>query len=777
MRCDIFRSGITVLFLLLSFQLYSKQYVVSGYVRDNSSNESLISATVFDTISTKGIITNAYRYYTIILQEGDVNLRFSYSGYQTQYCKFDLKKDTLLNVSLSPVTELSEVVVVGDRKGLAAEGNQMSAISIPKQVIQNLPSLAGEVDVIKSIQLLPGVQSGSEGSTGLYVRGGGPDENLILLDGVPLYNVNHLGGLFSVFNADAIKDVTLYKGNFPARFGSRLSSVLDVRQNDGNAKTYHGTVSVGLLATRSNFEGPIYKEKTTFNISARRTYFDLLMQPIIMSLGAGDNALNTAGYYFYDLNARFSHKFSESDRLTVSFYSGDDAAYFNYRYKDKSELEKNNFGLRWGNIVTSVNWSHVYNSKLFSELMVSYTRYRFRVNTGYEYKNKEDSSYTESFGMKFSSNVDDVTAQYNLDYNPHPNHYLKFGVNYIFHIFKPSVMTYKYQMEAIPLDTTIGAKQLYTHETALYAEDTWDIHKRVKLNYGLRGSFYFTDKKVYPSVEPRVGLRLLLMKDFSFKASYSFMSQYIHLLSSSNLTLPTDLWVPVTSKIPAMKSHQVAGGLFYDLLNQVHFSVEAYYKLMNNIIEYKDGSSYMLSPEGWEEKVVVGKGWSYGVEFLIQRNIGKISGWIAYTWSKSQRLFDREGMVLNYGKPFYAKYDRRHDLSIVLIYKPTKKIDLSATFIYATGNRGSLSTQVAPDGTPLYEERNNYSLPDYHRLDLGINFHFARKKQREGEHILNISCYNVYNHKNPYMVYVDGNDLIGVSLFPIIPSISYTFKF
>ena len=411
MRCDIFRSGITVLFLLLSFQLYSKQYVVSGYVRDNSSNESLISATVFDTISTKGIITNAYGYYSIILQEGDVNLRFSYSGYQTQYCKFDLKKDTLLNVSLSPVTELSEVVVVGDRKGLGAEGNQMSAISIPKQVIQNLPSLAGEVDVIKSIQLLPGVQSGSEGSTGLYVRGGGPDENLILLDGVPLYNVNHLGGLFSVFNADAIKDVTLYKGNFPARFGSRLSSVLDVRQNDGNAKTYHGTVSVGLLATRLNFEGPIYKEKTTFNISARRTYFDLLMQPIIMSLGAGDNALNTAGYYFYDLNARFSHKFSESDRLTVSFYSGDDAAYFNYRYKDKSELEKNNFGLRWGNIVTSVNWSHVYNSKLFSELMVSYTRYRFRVNTGYEYKNKEDSSYTESFGMKFSSNVDDVTVE------------------------------------------------------------------------------------------------------------------------------------------------------------------------------------------------------------------------------------------------------------------------------------------------------------------------------------------------------------------------------
>lgn len=767
---------VILLFCMLFCFVYSNQYVVSGYVRDSLSNESLISATVYDTISKKGVISNAYGYYSIILPEGNVNLRFSYAGYNYTFCDFYLKSDTMINVSLSSETKLNEVVVVGNTKGLGAEGSQMSSISISKQILQNVPGLAGEVDVIKTIQLLPGVQSGSEGSTGMYVRGGGPDENLILLDGVPLYNVNHLGGLFSVFNADAIKDVTLYKGNFPARFGSRLSSVVDVRQNDGNAKSYHGTVSVGLLSTKLNVEGPIFKEKTSFNISARRTYFDLLLQPLIALMNS-DGSTNLAGYYFYDLNARLSHKFSDFDRLTFSFYSGDDVAYYNFRYKEQSYAEKQKFGMKWGNIVTSLNWSHVYNSKLFSDLMVSYTRYRFKLNMGWNYTEKETSDYSESMGMSFSSNIDDVTAQYNFDYKPHQNHNIKFGANYIFHIFRPSVVSYNYDYMEFPLDTAINSQQIYTHETALYIEDTWDIHRIFKLNYGLRGAMYFTHHKCYPSLEPRVGMRLLFLKDFSFKASYSYMSQYVHLLSSSNLTLPTDLWVPVTDKIPAMRSWQVAGGLFYDLLNQVHFSLEAYYKLMNNIIEYKDGASYMLSPEGWEEKIVVGKGWSYGVEFMAQRNVGKISGWIAYTWSRSQRLFDRDGMTLNYGKPFFAKYDRRHDLSVVLIYKPTKKIDLSATFIYSTGNRGSLSTQIAPDGTPLYDERNNFVLPDYHRLDLGVNFHFARKKQRKGEHVLNISCYNVYNHKNPYMVYVDGTSLIGVALFPIIPSISYTFKF
>ncbi|MBR5238052.1 MAG: TonB-dependent receptor [Paludibacteraceae bacterium] len=784
-------NSLLLLLLLCPMFLFAQKYTVRGYVMDASSSETMISATVYDEINQRGTATNPYGFYTITLPKGENRLRFSYVGYSTRTILLNLTSDTVLNVKLLSSNVLDEVEVVSQRSQMGVEGSQMSAIEVPIQFIKGIPAIGGEIDIVKALQLLPGVQSGGEGQTGLYVRGGGPDENLILLDGVPLYNINHMGGMFSVFNADAIKNVTLYKGNFPSRFGGRLSSVIDVRQKDGDAQNYHGALTIGLLSAKLNVEGPIWKDHTTFNVSARRTHFDWFI-PIFYGVGTptvGSPLREYMGYSFWDVNAKVSHKFSDTDRLSASFYMGDDYMYSNVTEKLDTYTAKSKKNWTWGNLVSSLNWTHVYSPQLFSNAIVSYTRYRFRLGVKMDEKNTNPNDYVDShYDMDYNSNIEDITAQYNFDYKPHHAHDIKFGAQYTFHIFKPTVTSiYQQAFDTLTtnsMDTTYGDTPTYTHEAALYVEDNWDIHRRLRMNIGLRGSIYSVAGKVYPSLEPRVGLRILLMDDLSFKASYQYVTQYLHLLSSSNVTLPIDLWVPVTANIPPMHSHQVAGGFFYNLMDLVDFSVEGYYKTMDNVLEYKDGASFVSSTTGWEEKVNVGRGWSYGVEFLAQRTIGKFTGWVGYTWSKTERKFDRKGMEINKGEVFPARYDRTHDLSLTLQYRPIKLIDLSATFIYGTGACGTLATQIAPNGESFITKRYNYRMPDYHRLDLGINFHFDRPKGRQGEHLLNISVYNAYNHQNPYYVYVgvdsDNSDkpaLCQVSLFPILPSISYTFKF
>ena len=690
-------------------------------------------------------------------------------------------KETTISVKLNNIKELEEVIVMGTRSEIVVHGTQMSAIEVPVAQIKNIPARAGEVDVIKAIQLLAGVPSGTEGSTGLYVRGGGPDQNLILLDGIPLYNINHMMGFFSVFNADAIKSVTLYKGSFPARFGSRLSSVIDVSQNDGTDKRYHGLISVGLLSARLSFEGPIHKKQNTVNYAARRTYIDALAQPIIAMMARSEGMDRMmAGYYFYDLNAKVSHKFSDKDRLSATFYMGDDALYANmkdtYKEVDYTTTDKMKTSWAWGNIVAMINWNHQFNSKLFANTFVAYTRYRFSIDMMNEEKteatalgDKEDNEYYK-FDMGYHSSVDDWSVNTHFDWMPHPNHDVKFGGMYTFHTFRPAVSTsgYKYGSSEITydVDTILANQPLYSHEAAIFIEDNWRISNIVKVNIGLRGSLYAVTEKVYPSIEPRVSVRVLAMKELSFKASYSYITQYIHLLSNSNLMLPTDLWVPVTKRIQPMQSNQVAVGAFYNLLDQLDISLEAYYKSMNNLIEYKDGASFMGSTTGWEDKVVMGRGWSYGIEVLLQRKIGKFTGWIGYTWSKSQRKFDRKGQEINFGRPFYAKYDRRHDLSITASYAVNKKVDVAATFIYGTGVCGTLGTQMyelpMESSYSYYSypveyipERNNFRMPDYHRLDIGCNFY---RYPKVGKSIWNISIYNVYNRLNPFMVYVGTSD-------------------
>ena len=769
---------------------------VSGYMTDAASGESLISATLLDRISGQGAVTNNYGFYTLTLPAGEVSLEYSYTGYETVVKEFRLTRDTVIHVGLTFSPEmLSGATVTASRSEIGVRGTQMSAIEIPVNQIRRVPALAGEVDVIKAIQLLPGVQSGTEGSAGLYVRGGGPDENLLLLDGVPIYNVNHMMGFFSVFNADAIKNVTLYKGSFPARFGSRLSSIVDVRMKDGNDQAWHGSASLGLLSAKVNVEGPIVKGKTTFNVSARRTYYDVLAQPLIalyMRNNREDGDQATGGYYFYDLNAKLTHTFSNRDKLYASYYMGDDRVYARLNMSDGSMDTRLNMGWNWGNIVGSLRWNHVFGPRLFVNTTVNYTQYRHLLDiTGNE---RYQGGANTDFTLGYNSLINDLSAAADFEFNPVPEHDIRFGGTFIHHTFKPSVTTVRFSESAqkdAAIDTTFGDRNLFTNEAALYAEDNWSITPWLKVNLGLRYSLYATSGRTYHSLEPRVSLRALFTDDFSFKASYSEMSQAVHLLSNSNISLPTDLWVPSTDRIEPMRSKQAAAGLFYSL-GVVDLSLEGYYKHMDNVLEYRDGASFFGSTTGWEDKVAMGKGWAYGVEFLVQKKTGRLTGWIGYTWSKTMRQFDREGHVINFGKPFPAKYDRRHDLSITAAYELTKKIDLAATFVYGTGVCGSLALQtiqaipgydrqfdyyMLADTFPVdyLEGRNNYRMPSYQRLDLGVNF---KRTFRNGHHrTISLSVFNAYNRNNPFLVYRGGKQLVQLSIFPIMPSLSYTYEF
>ncbi len=788
-----------ILLLLLPLCAFAQRHTINGYISDAQSGERLIGASVYDTISHKGTVTNNSGFYTLTLNEPKAAIQVSYVGYQASDIRqVSLSQDTLLNIRLSGNTSLDEVVVTSRRSVSSPESVQMSAIEIPVAQLKNIPAIGGEVDIMKAIQLLPGVQSGSEGSAGVYVRGGGPDENLILLDGVTLYSVNHIMGFFSVFNADAVKNVTLYKGNFPAQYGGRLSGIIDVRQNDGNTENYHGNISVGLLAAHANFEGPIPHKHdstgtTTFNISARRTYFDLFTTPIMMAITSKNGYSSSAGAYFYDVNAKLTHTFeNQNDKLSGSFYMGDDGVYINNDYREsrpRPYSEHMQVRMNWGNILAAVNWEHRYNARLFSNTQLSYTRYRYRLRENLATEEQMDSvNYRFDQQMGYNSSLRDLTLQSHYDWTPLPNNSLHFGFQYTYHQFLPEVSrafsTESGSTTPNHTDTTFTDGTLHGHEVALYLEDQWSPWRWLKVNIGLRGSLYAIDGKVYPSFEPRVGLRALIIKDLAFKASYSYTTQYVHMLSNSSVALPTDLWVPVTRNILPMHSMIVAAGLSYNILDQAEVSMEGYYKRSVNLLEYRDGASFFGANTSWQDKVAMGDGWSYGVELLLQRKVGPVTGWIGYTWSRTMRQFDREGQVINGGKPFHAKYDREHDLSVTLQYQITPRIDIAGTFIYGTGTRGSLTMYSYYDpadniNITQQQERNNFKMPDYHRLDFGVNFHFphAYRWCADAEHILSLSVYNVYCHDNPYMMISEGPYIKQISIFPVLPSISYTFKF
>lgn len=810
---------IYILTFYFSAFTYSQNYTISGHITDAKSGETIINAAVFEKNAHKGCVSNSYGFYSITLPKGVVDLFYSYVSYNQQGRIFKLKKDTVINVQLSESNELSEVTVYGNRKDLGVQGSQMSAIDLPISQIKSIPTLFGETDVLKALQLLPGVKAGTEGQSGFYVRGGGPDENLILLDDVPLYNVNHMFGFFSVFNADAIKDVVLYKGSFPARFGGRLSSVVDISMKDGNNHAYHGNVTIGLISSKINVEGPIVNDKTTFNFSARRTYADLLAQPLIQATLNKQPGMEktSAGYYFYDLNAKLSHKFSDTDRLYLSVFTGDDVIYANIQQNSTtSDIGTQKTWLKmdwnWGNLLTALRWNHVISNKLFMNTTAYYTQYNFLLGIGLNTQTDiitPPSSTNTMINLGFHSGIDDYAAKVDFNYAPNPNHDIKFGANYTYHTFRPGVTVAQTTgISTQAMDTTIGDKNIFSYEAVAYVEDNITLGESLKGNVGLHYSTFFVQGQFYQSLEPRLSMRYLINDKMSLKAGYASMSQYIHLLSNSKIDLPTDLWVPVTKRIQPMRSQQVSVGVFYNLLNMFDLSVEAYYKNMDNLIEYKDGSSFFGSSTGWEDKVDIGRGWAYGIEFLAQKTVGKTTGWIGYTWSKTERLFNRPGQELNNGLVFPAKYDRTHDFSVVISHKFSDRFDIAANWVYSTGNAGTLALQNYSGTTivgttnsnnptfstqnfaslPYISARNNFRYEPTHRLDIGVNFH---KKLKHGTRTWNISLYNAYNQLNPFLTTVKTNSvfdsttgtysqekqLTQISLFPIIPSVSYAYKF
>jgi outer membrane receptor for ferrienterochelin and colicin len=800
-----------VLLLLLSPTLLWAQHTVSGTITDQSTGETLIGATVLDTRSGKGTITNSNGRYTLTLKGNEALLRITFVGYEPIYDTVPLTGNPSRNYNLRPSITLNEVVITAERIN-SRESSQMSALELPVEQLKAVPVLFGEADIIKAIQLLPGVQSGNEGTGGMYVRGGGPDQNLFLLDGIPLYNVNHLGGFFSAFNADAVKNVTLFKGSFPARFGGRLSSVLDVTTNNGNDKHIHGNVSLGAISAKFNLEGPIIKEKTTFCLSARRTYADFLMRPLIRKLATdvdGKTKLS-AGYYFYDANAKLTHKFSDRSRLHATFYMGNDDVYTRLRTESSlAEDQYLDYTNNWGNIVGGLRWNYVINPKLFMNLSLSYTQYTNTMNVGIEKiaQITPDSVQNSTITGNYLSRIQDLTTRLDFSYTPLPEHNIQFGSYYTRHRIIPSVatgsvdyydqiqMTEPWKIEANLRDDTTRANELVA-----FAEDDWSINDIFKVNAGLHFSAFEVENIFYPSLQPRISGRALLGENLSVKLGYAYMSQYMHLLSTTSVSLPTDLWVPSTKRIKPMTAQQVAAGINYTIPMIVDLSVEGYYKHMNNIIEYRDGVTTFGSTAGWEDLVCIGDGWTYGVEFLAQRTFGRLTGWLAYTWSRTTHLFNRPGQELNNGNPFPAKYDRRHDFSIVLTYKFTDWCDASATWVFCTGNTATLAMQkypVASDDPDAYDgnsnpsntlsyvsSRNNFRMPNYHRADISVNFH--RKFKRKNCHrTINVSVYNLYNKQNPYITYTSSQysyqgyskALMQLSIFPILPSVAYTLYF
>ncbi len=771
------------------------EITISGFVEDSETGEKLPGANIYIPSLQKGTTTNNYGFFTITLNDPVSDLLVSYTGYELYQSQTGFDEDTRITIKLKLNKNLEEIVITSNttKSVPLQQQTQMSKISVPTSVIKNMPRFLGEADLLKTLQLLPGVSQGSEATSGLLVRGGSPDQNLILLDGTPVYNPSHLFGIFSAFNSNALKSVDIYKGGFPARFGSRLSSVVDIVTKDGNMKEIHGEGSVGFVAANFTLEGPLKKDKTSFLISGRRTYADFIVAPLIKS---SDENIKKFVSYFYDVNLKLHHIISPKDRLFLSFYKGDDMIKLRMEYindnpnanYDYSEEEKFKGG--WGNVLGTIRWNHIFNKKLFANTLINYTQYRLVSDYNSDWL---ENGVENRLLLGYFSGIHDIGARMDFDYRPIPEHSIRFGASGLQHVFKPGVLAAKSgNTQAPDIDTSFNSANQNSAEFSLYAEDEWKVSPKLKINAGIHSNAFKANTKFYYSAQPRIAMRYMLPKDIAFKVSYTHMNQYIHLLANNSITLPTDLWVPSTDKIKPMLSRQVAIGLAKSVSNnKVDISLEGYYKTMDGVIEYKEGVSYLNSSlEAWDTKVESGKGKVWGVELLVQKNVGKTKGWIGYTLSHNSRVFAN----LNNGKPFDYKYDRRHDFEIAVTHTFNSRCEISGSWQFQTAVPFTVPVaqyEEIEDGSPYNNDngighvnhikgRNQFRLVNYHRLDIGITW---RKRKKHYERMWNVGLYNAYNRMNPFYYYLDETNsqntskIIGLTILPILPSITYGIKF
>lgn len=770
-----------LLFCLWSHSVLSQPkdsgFVVGGYVQDYDTGERLIGASIIDPAQNVGVVSNRYGYFSLKLST-KATIKVSYVGYTPYFHNVTNTRDSLLIIRLKAKhDELTEVTVHYTGSKDTPDDVSMGRFLIPLDLLKKSPALLGESDVLKTIQFLPGVQAGSEGTVGLNVRGGSPDQNLVLLDGITLYNVNHLFGFLSVINTDAVAQADFLKGSFPARYGGRLSSVLDISLREGNRTEWKGQLGISPIASRLTLEGPLKKNTSSILISARRTWLDALYW-----LGSRvANSSTFTGYNFYDLNAKINYKLSGNDQLYLSFYAGQDK--FGNQLNLNGTYYQNKFD--WGNQTVGLRWNHLFGKKLFSNTSLYYTRFAYNL--------KEDYKAAKNYTNQVSSGVSDVALKTDIDWYANPNHAIKVGIGLIHHAFRPEIK----QFSTSASDTTYQpALPIKTTEFLAYVEDEFRLTTRLRINAGLHYANQAVEGKLWHSLQPRVSARYSLNERSSIKAAYNQMTQYIHLLTNSSVGLPTDLWVPVTNKISPEQARILSLGYNRLIGAGWNLSLESYYKQMQNVLEYKEGTSFLNNfSTPWYERVSVGNGKAYGAEFYFERLVGRARGWLSYTLSWTNRQFTD----INQGQPFPYKYDRRHNLAAVFSYDLTRTKSFAANFIYSSGyaltvagssypgilpgadllNQQTVSAPTYRDlqfytNLPDLTQRNNYRTPAYHRLD--ISYRTVKQKQH-GRRSWILGCYNVYNHANAFYLFYDKSQLKQFSLFPVIPSITYQYEF
>ena len=797
---------ITILFfLLLPSFLMAQKVTVSGFIEDAQTGEHLYGATIYDLKSKTGAITNSYGFYSITLSTGNINLQVSFVGYQKKLYSFTAKKDTVISFFLTSDNKLQEVVVKADNDFDNSIGN-FDRMSMNK--VNSLPGFLGENDVLKALTQLPGVQQGKEGSSGIFVRGGSPDQNLILLDGVPIYNATHLWGFTSVFNPEAIQSADLYKGNFPARFGGRLSSVIDVRMKEGNKYKPHTDVTFGILSSKITHEGPIKKGKSSYIISARRTLVDLLITGTakVADWTSKDEAY-IPGLYFYDVNAKFNFTLNPKNHIYFSLYNGGDHLFVKYELvpNSVSSINGNNFSqkdrgkisLKWGNSFFVTGWNRQINSQFFMNSSLSSALYSYGLYSKLEQSvdafDGDDDSSTKT-NIRYFSKINTNLLKLEFDWFPNNQQKIKFGNETSVNLFIPGVQEIEKEGDG---SVKSGNKTQFNFSESLFIEDHFQLNDKWRIDAGLRYDLYFPSGKIYQSLSPRLNIDYLRSERANFSFSYARMFQPVHLLSNNYLGVPSDIWVPATANISPEHSSIVSMNANLNLTERLDLKMAAFYKKMKNVTSYESGYSYIDINENWEDLVTQGEGRSWGFENALNYRIGNFEWWANYTLSWNQRRFP----TINKGNYFPYRYDRRHDINLGFIWKFAPQLDFSATWIFQTGQAVSISEQSYAgypdllensfdnsiigltiddyDVIESYSGYNNYRLPDFHHLDIGLS---RRRKVGNTTRELRLGIYNVYMRQNPYLYYSYTDDdglrrYKQVCIFPFLPSISYKIIF